>query len=210
MSKSTVNNVLRKELNFHYLKTCYKTNYLKKEPGILFSFESNLKPIFIDESKIQIINNHFKCWRLITETIHFGDPSKKKNNLLLAVGKDFVLHYKITQENTNRQIFLEFLKEINKKILANKNKKYFLIMDNLVCHKNDEVIKFLVKSKLCIIFNAPYNSIFNAIELSFMGIKQKIYSNLYNTIEDVKVEIKNYLENKEISLTLLANYIRNS
>ena len=56
----------------------------------------------------------------------------------------FVLHYKIIQENTNSEIFLEFIKEING--MVNKSKKYFLIMDNLICYKNDKVIDFLMKS----------------------------------------------------------------
>ena len=188
VSKSTVNNVLRKELNFHYLKTCYKSNFLKKETGLLYSFgfiktfikciKLGFEPIYIDESKIELINNHLKCWRYVNETIYFGNANKNKNNLLLAIGKDFVLHYKIIQENTNSEIFLEFIKEINDIIKVNKSKKYFLIMDNLICHINDKVIDFLVKSNLCSIFTAPCNSIFNAAELSFRAIKRKIYTNI--------------------------------
>ena len=82
------------------------------------------------------------------------------------------------QENTNSEIFLEFIREINDIIKVDKSKKYFLIMDNLICYKNDKVIDILVKSNLCSIFNAPYNSIFNSAELSFREIKRKIYSNI--------------------------------
>lgn len=216
ISKSTVNNVLRKELNYHYLKTCCKSNFLKNESGVLFCFgfiksfvralKSGFEPIFIDESKIELVNNHFKCWRMVNETIHFGNTSKIKNNLLLAVGKDFVSHYSITTENTNSNNFLIFLKELSEKLLLNKDKNYVFIMDNLICHKNDEVIKYLVNSRLCTIFNAPYCSMFNAVELAFRAIKRKIYANLYNSIEDVKNEINNYLKNENISLTLVANY----
>ena len=37
VGKSTVNNVIRKELGLRYLKTNYKSNYLNKQPGILDS-----------------------------------------------------------------------------------------------------------------------------------------------------------------------------
>lgn len=216
IGKSTVNNILRKQLDFHFLKTSPKSNFLKKESGILSCLcflkafvrciKLGYQPIFIDESKIELINNHFKCWRMKLETIYFGDSSKIKNNLILAVGIDNIFEYKITTENTNSEIFLEFLKSVNDKIKKKVNTKYILIMDNFVCHKNPLVIDFLVESKLNVIFNAPYCSSFNTVELCFRAIKKKTYSNLYNSIDDINNEIKNYLNSKEIGKTLLSNY----
>ena len=63
------------------------------------------------------------------------------------------------------------MKEI-KEILENKkDNKFVLIMDNLKSHKTDDVIKFLSESKLNIIFNAPYCSMFNGVNLHFEPLK---------------------------------------
>ena len=61
--------------------------------------------------------------------------------MILAVGCDNVFHYKIKTENVNAEIFLEFLKDLYSKIKSDQNNKYVLIMDNLKCHKNIEIIK---------------------------------------------------------------------
>ena len=216
VGKSTVNNVIRKELGLRYLKTNYKSNYLNKQPGILDSLcfikivQKSIKLgfslIFLDESKIEIENNHYRCWRYPSETIYFGDKIKYKNNLILAVGEDKVIHYIITKENTNSEIFLDFMKGLCDKLNLDKNKKYLIIMDNHPSHKKGNVIQYFVKEKLNIIFNAPYNSPFNAVELAFRSIKRKTYSKIYSSIDEVKSDIIEYLESEDIKKTLFANF----
>ena len=217
IGKSTVNNVLRNDLGFRFLKTVPKSNYLQKEAGILSCLcfikafvkciKLGFQPIFLDESKIELTNNHFKCWRLKSEVIYFGDSNKKKNNLILAVGCDNVFHYKIKTENINAEIFLEFLKDLYSKIKSDQNNKYVLIMDNLQCHKNIEIINFLIESKLNALFNAPYCSMFNAVELAFRSIKRKIYSKIYNSLDEVNSDIISYLSDNKIESILMSNYI---
>ncbi len=77
---------------------------------------------------------------------------KKKDNLLLAIGTQNIFHYIITSDNTNSDIFLSFLQEVINKIRKERNNKYILIMDNLSCHKNDNIIQFLVEEKQNVIF----------------------------------------------------------
>ena len=79
-------------------------------------------------------------------------------------------------------------------------------MDNLSSHKKGNVIKFFVDEKLNVLFNAPYNSVFNSVELSFRSIKKRTYSKLYQSIEEVKKDIINYLESDEISQTIKKNF----
>lgn len=47
-----------------------------------------------------------------------------------------------------------------------------------------------------VVFNVPYLSKFNMIELCFRALKNKIYKNLHNNINDIKKEIKEYIEGK--------------
>ena len=65
----------------------------------------------------------------------FWKPKKEKSNLLLAIGVDKVIHYFLTKENTNSEIFLEFMKGLSKKLKLDQTNKYILIMDNLPSHK---------------------------------------------------------------------------
>lgn len=143
IGKSTINNKLRKELEFHYLRTTLKKNSTIQESGKLSNFSfikaftRSLKlgfiPIFLDKSKIELQNNQKKIWRLAHENLCYGNSSKDKINLLLAVGKDRVYASKIIKENTNTSIFIEFLEILFKELL---------IMDNLSILKTDEVINF--------------------------------------------------------------------
>lgn len=216
VGKSTVNNKIRNELGFHYLKTTLKRNSIKKASGILGNFtfikiftrclKLGFTPIFLDETKIELNNNHYKIWRFTHEQLCFNNFSKDKSNLLLAVGKDRVYASKITKENTNSSNFLEFLKILSVELSKRGEKKYVLIMDNLPAHKADNVIDFLKKNEICTIFNIPYMSNFNAIELSFRSIKKITYTNLYNSIDEVNEDVSKFLLSKEINDTLLLNY----
>ena len=67
------------------------------------------------------------------------------------------------------------MKGLSKKLKLDQTNKYILIMDNLPSHKKWNVIKFFVNEKLNVIFNAPYNSIFNSVELSLRAIKKRTY-----------------------------------
>ena len=173
VGKSTINNILKNNLGYRYLKTCIKNNNLKSNIGILSCFcfikiitrflKLGFLPIFIDESKIELCNNHFKVWRFSHEQIYFGNSIKNKTNLILAVGMDSVFHYKITSENTTSKIFLEFLNELEEKLKCKENLKFIYILDNLSSHKSEEIIDYLINNKRNVIFNAPYFSFFNNV-----------------------------------------------
>lgn len=81
-----------------------------------------------------------------------------------------------------------------------------MILDNLKVHKTEEVFKFLKQNNLCTVFNAPYMSIFNSIEISFRSIKKVVYSNIYNSIKGVIEDVIKYLESNELEKTLLYNF----
>ena len=163
-------------------------------------------PIFVDESKIELINNHSKVWRLKSEQIYYGKCLRQKRNLLLAVGTNKILKYKITEENTTSQVFLDFLKETINALCEEKSERYIIILDNHSSHKTEEVVELLKEKKICVVFNAPYMSVFNAIELAFRSIKKIIYSNLYDSIEDVCTDVNKILNSEKIKQTLIYNY----
>ena len=160
----------------------------------------------MDETKIELQNNHCKLWRFRNEQIYYGNTSRGKTNMILAVGINKIYFYKIIDENVNSNVFIEFLKGLLNSLNQVKEGKYILILDNLKVHKTDEVFKFLKENNICVAFNAPYMSIFNSIELSFRSIKKNIYSNIYESIDDVKKDVIEYLKSSDITKTLLYNY----
>ena len=216
IGKSTIHKILRKSLGYRYLKTTYKTKKLKSEISILHCFyfikcfakclKLNFHFIFIDESKIELSNNHLRCWRKENEQIMFGDIINEKKNIILAIDKSSVLEYEITHENTNGIIFYNFIVKLKKKLDFISENKYVLVMDNCTSHKTEDILKYFKSNKINILFTPAYQSIFNPIELIFRGIKRMTYSKLYNNFEEVENDLINYLKNDKIKNTLLYNF----
>ena len=81
-----------------------------------------------------------------------------------------------------------------------------IILDNLKIHKTKDVISFCIEKKMNLIFNIPYQSPFNAIELCFRSIKKIIYSKLYNSIDELQKDIETITNDNKFNKTLLFNY----
>lgn len=86
IGKSTIHKIIRHKLGYRYLKTTNKSNYLKTNIAItscLIFIKLIVKYlmrgfqfIYIDETSIQLNNNHYRCWRFPNEAIYFGDSKK--------------------------------------------------------------------------------------------------------------------------------------
>ena len=214
--KSQVNNIIKKKLGLRYLKTSVKTNKILRKENILFSFcfikiiiraiKLGYEILFQDESSILCSNNNYKCWRYLDEKIYFGEGIKKRKNLILLVGKDSIIYHKINDETTNEDSFLKFMEEALKAIKKKEIKNYLIVMDNLSVHKTSKLMDFYRENKVNILFNSPYCSFFNAIELCFRAIKRILYKKLFKDINEVEKEVNNIIDKKEFGDTLLANY----
>ena len=216
IGKSTIHKILRRQMDYRYLKTIYKTKKIENFDNKLYSFffikafakclKIGFEFIFIDESKVELLNNHYKCWRRKDEQICFGANNKCKKNLILAITKGEIIYYEILEKNTNSNVFLEFLEKLFTKKIQGQNKKFVLVMDNCTSHKTNEIIEFFLNEKINIIYTPPYQSIFNPIELAFRALKRKIYSKIYSDIEELMSDEKDFFKSKELKRTLLLNY----
>ena len=214
--KSTINDIIRNKLGFHYLKTCKKSNFLSTYLGKFscFSFIKILLKclmqdfilIFIDESSIKINNSNFRCWRRYNEQIFFGHKNFHRLNLILAVTKDTTLYFEINEQNTTSNIFLNFMKKINEIIKLDQNKKYLIIMDNFTGHKTADLLKYYNDEKMNILFNVQYCSYFNCIELCFRSLKKYLNNKSYDNQDKIINDIKDFLSKDELKKTLLKNY----
>lgn len=216
ISKSTINKVIRHKLGYKFLKTTIKNINILSQDNIITSLEflkiiercikMNIKLIYLDESSILNTNNNYRLWRYPNEEIYMPLAKKEKTNLIMAITDEDVIHYAFNKENTNEKNFSEFINDLNKKIIDKKIGPYAIIMDNLSVHKTKSLIESYVKKKMNVIFNCPYLSIFNSIELAFRNLKQFLYSKLYENMDDVIVEASSYLESIKFKNSLKLNF----
>lgn len=214
--KSQMNNIMRKKIGLHYIKTSLKTSKINSKKNLLFSFcfiriviraiKLGFKILYQDESSILNSNNNYRCWRFEDEKIFINSGKKKRKNLILLIGEDSIIHYKFNDESTNEQSFLSFMKESINKIKEAGIEKYLIIMDNLSVHKTGTLLNFYKDNNINILFNSPYCSYFNNIELAFRSLKSVIYKKVFANIEEVEKEIEFIMNQPKFKETLKANY----
>lgn len=75
-------------------------------------------------------------------------------------------------------------------------------MDNLSIHLTRSLFEFYQKEKLKILFNVPYLSPFNMVELCFRQMKRETYTHLYSSIEELKNDISSILSSDKLRTEL--------
>ena len=67
------------------------------------------KIIFVDESTFYTKNLSFKTWRKRTDYVYNNFIDIGKRNLFLAASNDKIIHWEITSENSDAQMFKNFI-----------------------------------------------------------------------------------------------------
>ena len=215
-NRQTICNLIRNQLGYSYRKTTVKNGKINDNENILISCSFikiiskciflGFKIIYVDESTISNKNNNYFCWRKKDEEILFNFNDCKRASIIMAVDENDVIFYQINKENTSSEKFLEFMKELNKKLNNIKFGKYVLVLDNLSSHKTNDLIEYYSNSRINVIFNSPYTSVFNSIELAFRSIKRKIYASLFDSLESIESRIINIITSEEFQKTLKYNF----
>jgi transposase len=223
ISLITISRILRYHLNIRFKKTILKTPKLTGENYIIMTFcflygiinamEKNLKLIYIDETGFDINNNHLYLWRK-HEDIIYGGPTNnnlKRINAIMAMDKNEIIlsHYYIG-ESIGTNEFIIFLNDLIEKIGKDDIRNYLVILDNAT-YNTSKKVKLLIKKKgLKLLFNIPYKSEFNAIEIAFHLIKNNLYneiiSNQSKFIKRINYYINSELINKNISKAYLKTF----
>lgn len=81
-----------------------------------------------------------------------------------------------------------------------------MLLDNLSSHKTPKVINFFIDNKINIVFNCPYRSEFNCIELAFSHIKRNIYTKIYERMEEIEKDIIKIINDSSLEKALMKNY----
>ena len=182
-NRQTVSEIIRNKLGYTFRKSKIKNNKINSKENTLITCSFlkiisrciylGFKIIYCDESGFTNKNNNYYSWKKKGEEIYFDYENIEKFSLNMAVDENNVLNYKINKVSTNSDIFLDFIKELQKKLNDKHYPEYVIVLDNLAAHKTNALIEYYAKNKINIIFNSPYLSSFNSIELAFRGIKKK-------------------------------------
>ena len=203
VSKSKVNNIIKNQMGFHYLKTTIKTSQILEKENILITFA--FIKIITRSIKLRYKIN-YRCYRKRDEQIYFRFLKKEKRNLLLAVDEERAIYWEITKENTTETIFLNFISKLKEKLTSILYPKFILLMDNHSSHKTPLLLKYYEENRINILFNVPYVSTFNGIELAFRYIKRILYMTLFSSIDEACSKVESLLKEEKISETLFLNY----
>lgn len=218
ISVSTISRILKNHLNIRYLKTSLKNPKLEEKNYIIMSFVFikgiirslflNLNLIFVDETGFLLENNNFYTWRNSEDQIIKGPKTKVKDrtNLILAVSKNKVILKKFTKLSVDSKMFIEFLTDIIKDLDDEEKKKIIIIYDNATYHISKDVIEFFKNNKIKGLTNCPYRSYFNMIELVFRYVKNIIYKNVYNKMDDLIKDANKILESENLRKSLINLY----
>ena len=189
ISKTTIYRIITKRLGYSFRKTSVKTNKLLTKNSIKQIFfvlklvsrvlKIGGEIVYVDESAFYNINSNYKAWRKNDQDIHYDIKESKKINLILAVTSNKVVYYKMTNESTDGNAFKSFMSELYNKLSELEKKNYVFFLDNLSSHSTPELFEFYNNNNMKIIFNAPYKSSFNMVELAFRHIKRETYTYLF-------------------------------
>lgn len=215
-NRTTINKIIKKKLGFHYLKTTTKNPKINSINNTLISFAFikiivrciflGFKIIYLDESNITNKNSNYRCFRKKNEIINYKYDKLFKSNLLMAVDDKNVIYYEISDESTTEKTFINFIKNLIKTLKEKYEGKFIIVLDNLSSHKTPLVKQFFIENNINIVFNSPYHSEWNSIELAFRSLKRKYYQILFETKEEQVNYIKSFLENKDFSKTIEFNF----
>ena len=152
MGKSKVHQILKNKLEFKYCKTSIKNtkiitnNSLKMANAFLKilirAVRLKYELVYIDESKNQQINSNLHCWRKNNEYLFNDIKDYQKSNLTMAVSPNGLIYYKITSDNTNTDIFMNFFNGLLNKIGEERKKNSIFILDNCKIYISYKMIKY--------------------------------------------------------------------
>ena len=156
-------------------------------------------PISIDESAVYLCTHGNYGWsKKGTECEIKGKTKIKKLSLALAISRKKVVGFTLRQRSFNAKTFNKFMME---KVRKNndKNQKYFL--DNAKIH-HAKILNNKIKTNC--IYNIPYYSKFNPIEMFFNSLKRYLNSIYVKSISSLRRHISFFIQT--VNSIELTNY----
>jgi transposase len=184
------NNITRKRIN---IKTRYSSKKNIKNKIKQLSKEINIigrnKIISIDESSFDTHINSYYGWNIKgTQLIVNKIKQRIRYSVISAVSNKNVINTKIIKGSINSVMFIDFIKEVVNKI---KNDSV-LFMDNARIHHAKIFTEYMKTIKNKILYNVPYCSELNPIEMVFSKVKSIVHKKNNNeNSKKLQANIKN-------------------
>jgi transposase len=184
------NNITRKRIN---IKTRYSSKKNIKNKIKQLSKEINIigrnKIISIDESSFDTHINSYYGWNIKgTQLIVNKIKQRIRYSVISAVSNKNVINTKIIKGSINSVMFIDFIKEVVNKI---KNDDV-LFMDNARIHHAKIFTEYMKTIKNKILYNVPYCSELNPIEMVFSKVKSIVHKKNNNeNSKKLQANIKN-------------------
>lgn len=207
IKKSSLYNIIKK-INFSKkvvkTKKIYGCKYkLNDKKRFLQQIIKNINYndiISIDEVSFDtnIIHNYAWSKKNIPVFKNIG-ATYKRLTMICAISNKKIIHYKIVNNSADKNIFLEFLKNI-----PNITNKY-LFLDNAKIHHAKIVKEYIETNNINLLFNVAYSPEFNPIENMFSKLKKLVKDcSDNNNLDILKINIQNSL--KHITASDLTNF----
>ena len=198
-SIQTLRTFIRSKLHLRFVKPIY-TNFKKKQnrhfimchvllKKMITLMTGNYNIVYIDEASFN--NNHkcFKNWINVNVDKYVGYPGRfKSTNIILAVNKSGIIHYKKSYKSNKAPDFLEYFKVLNAKVVADEEKmnanlrrKIVYYMDNATIHCNKVNVAYYQEHGIEVIFGIPYTPEFNVAEYFFTEMKRLYYKRCFKS-----------------------------
>lgn len=190
-----VKNVLR----YRYLKSNrvnVKSTKINAEYQIMYFcdcfsklVDTNSYFIFIDECSFNSNKRSSKIWiNPYQNNIMYDKGRISGLNLILAVSKSEIFHFKFSHKKLNSDGFINYFDEIEETIQKSLylnhlyiNGKITIIYDNCTIHKSKLVKKHLENKKFRILTLPSYSPFYNICEFVFAYLKKIFYNRIYSS-----------------------------
>jgi transposase len=133
--------------------------------------------------------------------IPFVKPNKRYSVLMATTNKK-IIKYIIKEGSIKNEDFISFIDDLQK-----SNNNYSYLIDNASIHCSKKSKEYYKKNRINIIYNAPYQSKFNPIEMVFSLLRKKINKKIVKSEKEIKEEIETFvLEIKKETLKNIFNH----
>lgn len=147
--------------------------------------------VYIDESSFNLWMHSRKGWNKVGQRLNVKLPNchGPTISLVMAIGKNGPIHFKLRKGTYNRETYTEFITELNSKLDANS--KYYLIHDNAPIHfglttgNANHIISHL----------PPYSPFLNPIEAVFSKLKAHVRKEMTVRMESSGQSIESKIQN---------------
>jgi transposase len=201
------NNITRKKINIK-TRYCKKIDLNRRKKELLNSIgrigKENI--ISIDESSFDNHINAYYGWnKKGTQLTVHKTKQRKRYSIISAISINKIINVKIIKGSVNGEVFTNFIKEVVSKI---KNKDV-LFMDNARLHHSKIFMSYADTITNKIVYNVPYCSELNPIEMVFSKVKSIVHKKNNNENCDKLCKNIRYGFNK-ITKSDLTGYYRQS